>query len=116
MIVHCRPGLELFRRGVAAAVFGAGWAVKLTRPGHGPSYQPQSEMAGILRLVWVSFGDSCPYCKNLNGRTVGIKEAFLNAGDEFHPDGAESALKVSRKVRHAPAHRGCDCVVGAVAS
>lgn len=72
-------------------------------------------LAGILRLRWVAFGESCPYCSALNGRVVGITKFFLLAGESFEPDGAERPLQVSTGIRHAPAHKGCDCMVVASA-
>jgi hypothetical protein len=65
----------------------------------------------VSRLVWITFGESCPYCSNLNGRTVGINENFLQAGEAFKPDGAVTALINQHSVKHAPAHDGCDCMV-----
>lgn len=67
--------------------------------------------AGVLALRWVATGDSCPYCRNLNGRVVGIKEFFLQAEEDFQPEGAERPLKRGSKVGHPPLHDGCDCQV-----
>jgi len=67
--------------------------------------------AGVVRKQWLSFGDSCPYCTNLNGQTVGIEVNFLAAGQSFNPEGAPSPLIPSYNVGHAPAHDGCDCMV-----
>lgn len=66
---------------------------------------------GIRRLRWVSFGDTCPYCKALNGTVVGINQWFLGEGTDFKPEGANSALTTTQNIGHPPAHRGCDCVV-----
>lgn len=67
--------------------------------------------AGVTRLRWVARGsDTCPYCKALNGKIVGIEENFVEAGD-FDPDGAEQPLKVRRSVGHPPVHQGCDCQI-----
>lgn len=79
-----------FGNAIAVALYGA-WLIKLLR--------------------WHSFGDSCPYCRALNGRVVGIDQWFLEAGQEFTPDGALAALVPGHNVRHAPAHGGCDCAV-----
>lgn len=68
---------------------------------------------GILRLRWVAFGESCPYCSALNGRIVGIQEAFIPAGSDFQPEGAERPLHTTHHVGHAPAHVGCDCMIAA---
>lgn len=65
---------------------------------------------GIRRLRWHAFGGSCPYCRALSGRVVGIDDTFLDAGADFAPEGA-APLRPRRPVRHAPAHRACDCTV-----
>jgi hypothetical protein len=62
------------------------------------------------RLRWVAFGENCPYCSDLDGQIVGIKEFFLPAGADYEPEGAERPLHVSHNVGHAPAHDGCDCM------
>lgn len=67
-------------------------------------------LGGVGYLRWVARGETCPYCRALDGRVVGIRDAFLNPG-EFLPEGAAAALLVTRKVGHPPAHRGCDCLV-----
>jgi HK97 family phage portal protein len=66
--------------------------------------------AGIQRLRWVAFGESCPYCSDLNGSIVGIRQFYLAAGEDYEPDGADRPLHVTHNVGHAPAHRGCDCM------
>lgn len=65
--------------------------------------------AGVETTRWATMGDSCPYCKSLNGRTASITKAFLDAG-EFMPEGAEIPLSVKKALLHAPAHKGCDCI------
>lgn len=69
------------------------------------------EKAGITEYRWQAFGNSCAYCSDLDGRVVGITETFLSAGEPFQPDGAPDALTPSTNIRHAPAHRACDCTV-----
>jgi len=64
----------------------------------------------VIRLVSVAFGDSCPYCRHLDGRVIGITEYFLQAGEEIQPDGAERPLRVSSNKGHPPYHGGCDCM------
>lgn len=68
-------------------------------------------LAGRRRKLWVSFGDTCPYCRDLNGQTIGIMEWFIPAGAEFQPEGAERPLVTNWNTGHPPAHRGCDCMV-----
>lgn len=67
--------------------------------------------AGVLLLRWVARGKTCPYCTRLNGKVVGIQASFIGAGESFAPDAPGGPLKPSRSIGHAPAHRGCDCVV-----
>lgn len=67
--------------------------------------------AGVLFLRWVAIGKTCPYCSRLDGKVVGISKPFLPAGAPFAPDAPNGALRPSRDVGHAPAHRGCDCQV-----
>lgn len=62
------------------------------------------------QLRWVAFGESCPYCTDLNGQVVGIRDFFLPAGTDYEPEGAERPLHVGHNVGHAPAHDGCDCM------
>lgn len=69
--------------------------------------------AGIRKLRWHAFGENCPYCSALNGRTVGIDSTFLAAGESLQPDGADHPLTTSVDVRHPPGHDGCDCQITA---
>jgi HK97 family phage portal protein len=68
--------------------------------------------AGVAALYWNSYGESCPYCRSLDGRKVGMQEWFLQIGDVLRPEGADE-LKVYQNVRHPPAHGGCDCLISA---
>lgn len=67
--------------------------------------------AGVLFKRWVAIGDTCPYCRRLDGKIVGIGGFYLQAGEEYHPEGAEAPLVPSVNVGHPPLHRGCDCMV-----
>ncbi|WP_289009501.1 phage portal protein [uncultured Thermomonospora sp.] len=66
--------------------------------------------AGVRRLKWVASGDTCPYCRRLDGKVVGIDDAFLAKGEEIDGDDGER-LVVKRTTRHPPVHVGCDCQV-----
>jgi HK97 family phage portal protein len=67
---------------------------------------------GVRRIQWVAQGGrTCPYCRKLDGKTVGIEQMFLGEGEEFKPDGADAPLRPSSNVRHPPAHSTCVCGV-----
>lgn len=68
--------------------------------------------AGVLHLIWFTFGDNCPYCDSLSGRRVGVDVPFLGQGEALNPADADGPLIASSDVRHPPAHSGCDCMVG----
>lgn len=68
-------------------------------------------LLGASTKTWVAFGDNCPYCNSLNGKSVGMDTFFLSLGQSFMPEGALSPLMPSSNIGHAPAHEGCDCMV-----
>jgi HK97 family phage portal protein len=70
--------------------------------------------AGIVKKVWIADSAACPYCNALDGRVIGIDDAFLKMGDSFQPEGADSALSIRYEdVGYPPAHPNCRCSVGA---
>jgi hypothetical protein len=69
--------------------------------------------AGFTEMVWIANAKACDYCANLNGDVVSVTENFLNAGQDYQPDGTSSPLKPSGNVGHPPAHDGCECLVAA---
>ena len=69
-------------------------------------------LAGVMTLHWVNRGsENCPYCRDLNGRVVGIQEFFLKSEVDFQPEGADRPLSSRSNVRHPPLHKGCDCQI-----
>jgi hypothetical protein len=66
---------------------------------------------GVRKLMSVALGDSCPYCRALDGQIIAIDQPFIGAGQDFQPDGAEAPLTPSRNVHHPPYHADCDCTV-----
>jgi HK97 family phage portal protein len=66
--------------------------------------------AGLRYLTWHASGRSCPLCNKMDGRKAKIDGYFLKQGDTVHADGVDP-LPVVRNMKHAPLHRGCDCVV-----
>ncbi len=67
--------------------------------------------AGAPGVVWRTLGDSCPYCKRLNGKRVGSLGVFISAGQQFEGEGDVVPLTPKHNIGHAPAHRGCDCTI-----
>lgn len=66
---------------------------------------------GVLYLRWRASGaETCPYCRELDGRVVGVQEYFVPLGGEVAPAG-EAPLRPHRNTRHPPLHAGCDCAV-----
>jgi hypothetical protein len=69
-------------------------------------------LAGVTRLIWVNQGsENCPFCRALDGKTVGIQQTFLNKGEDFQPEGAETPINKRNNVGHPPLHKGCDCQI-----
>jgi len=68
--------------------------------------------AAGFSTVWVATGKSCPYCLELDGRIISQGMNFVNAGQSFEPEGAESPMIVKQGISHPPLHSGCDCTVG----
>ncbi|MCP4620241.1 MAG: phage portal protein, partial [Bradyrhizobium sp.] len=65
--------------------------------------------AGVTALIWRASGsDTCPYCQALNGKVVGVREAFVDKGG-WQPDGADHVMDVQETIRSPPCHAGCDC-------
>ena len=67
-----------------------------------------------LSAMWVTTGDSCPYCNSLDGKIISRGQYFAKQGDEMNPDGAERPLRFNNNVSHPGAHPGCDCTVVSV--
>jgi len=63
-----------------------------------------------LSTVWRIRGpQTCPFCKELNGKRVISGQSFVKDGQELNPDGAENPMRINGTKAHAPLHRGCDC-------
>jgi HK97 family phage portal protein len=68
--------------------------------------------SGIRKIRSVHVGQSCPYCRALDGKVIDITGAFLTQG-EFQPDDADRPLLVTSSRGHPPYHNGCDCTIAA---
>lgn len=70
-------------------------------------------LGGVRKLIWRNTGsDTCPFCEQLNGKTVGIDEPFIAPGEFIEADDG-SEMKVYGPKMHAPIHRGCQCQIEA---
>ena len=67
--------------------------------------------SGILSLVWRALGDTCPYCKRLDGKVIDSRANFIAAGEAFAGEDTDVPLVPKHNIGHAPAHRGCDCTI-----
>lgn len=66
--------------------------------------------AGITQLVWRANPGACPICREMDGRTVGIRDYFAQAGDVIKGEGA-SPLNVEGSIGGPPLHGGCSCSI-----
>jgi len=67
--------------------------------------------AGVVALIWRTQGrDVCPFCKQMNGKTVGVKEPFIASGSELVADDG-SGMKIRGVKNHPPIHKGCNCII-----
>lgn len=68
-------------------------------------------VAGIVYIRWVTVGENCPLCRTLDGKVVGVKENFVDAGKPVDPGGGRTPLRPRRSIGHPPLHKGCDCQI-----
>lgn len=68
--------------------------------------------SGVREKRWLTFGENCPSCERLNGRIVGIEDAFVPAGSITNPtDEEQEPIRIRRDVLHPQLHGGCDCQI-----
>ena len=65
---------------------------------------------GVVTLRLVAFGESCPYCNNMDGMLIGIEENFINAGGSIDVEG-QPPLTSTTDIGHPPLHNGCNCMI-----
>ena len=67
---------------------------------------------GVERVIWrVGGNNPCEFCQALEGKTVGVDEAFAELGEEL--EGADGgAMTVTYERVEAPSlHPRCDCFI-----
>ena len=66
---------------------------------------------GVKFLIWKTQGSkTCPFCRQLEGKKVGISEPFIAKGETLEASDG-SGLKIYGKKLHAPIHGGCVCTI-----
>ena len=74
-----------------------------------------AEQAGVKRMVWRTDSDPCPFCAQLNGKTVSIDQPFLKKREPLvsqPPEGQKQSTIYMRSDKfHPPIHSGCECRV-----
>ncbi len=68
------------------------------------------EASGIIALVWAANENSCDYCAEMNGRTVGIDIPFIGPDDSLSVEGADD-MSPSWNCTSPPLHNGCSCSI-----
>lgn len=66
------------------------------------------EQAGVERYQWVTVGEHCPMCGELDGVIVGRGESFVGAGDAAG-GGDRTPVRPPSNILHPPLHDGCEC-------
>jgi len=66
--------------------------------------------AGIRKIRWVNAGGNpCPYCQELDGKIVGIEQAFLGKDDRL--DSEDGSMQLKKPTVTPPLHEGCVCMI-----
>lgn len=65
--------------------------------------------AGYRKLVWRNQGDSCEFCRAMEGREVSIGQPFISKGDKVISDSGKEYLADYTDVKYANLHPECDC-------
>jgi uncharacterized protein with gpF-like domain len=68
----------------------------------------------VSRKVWISSGDCCPFCAELDGTVIELDENFYDQGDDMDAEwrGQEISMENSYSdMNGPPAHPNCRCVL-----
>ena len=119
-LTQAADGSDLEEDAAADAIRGrlAEWDEK--RPGKIAAIEATREMgavakvlylaAGVTVLRWVSNPGACPYCASMDGRTAGVQQNFVGAGEGVAGgEGSDGPLTPSDNIGHPPLHDNCSC-------
>ena len=119
-LTRADDGTDLEEDAAADAIRGrlAEWDEK--RPGKIAAIEATREMgavakvlylaAGVTVLRWVSNPGACPYCASMDGRTAGVQQNFVGAGEGVAGgEGGDGPLTPSDNIGHPPLHDNCSC-------
>jgi len=66
--------------------------------------------AGVTVLRWVANAAACPFCSSMDGKTAGVEQNFVNAGQGVDGgEGTDGPMKPSDNIGHPPLHDSCEC-------
>jgi hypothetical protein len=67
---------------------------------------------GITKLRWSAIGsNTCPYCQELDGKVVGIDQAFVGAKESLESE--DGRMTINKPTLAPPLHLGCVCTITA---
>ena len=67
---------------------------------------------GITKLRWSAIGsNTCPYCQELDGKVVGIDQAFVGAKESLESE--DGRMAIHKPTLAPPLHLGCVCTITA---
>ena len=88
------------------------WEDRAEKAGRSDSVYFESSFAAALlarkgqaTYSWTTFGENCPNCNALAGRTVRQGSPFVRRGERL------PTMDVEKTVFYPPLHRGCDCMI-----
>jgi HK97 family phage portal protein len=61
--------------------------------------------AAGYRVSWVTVGENCPMCDEMDGKTIEKGNDFVSEGDRI------GHMALAYAIAHPPLHGGCDCTV-----
>jgi HK97 family phage portal protein len=85
-------------------------ARKQTKKVNGDVYDRELSRAGVPRKKWKTRGKTCPFCKQMDGKTAAVGGSYFDKGDKLSAEG-QSSLEFRRVIKYPPLHGGCDCEI-----